>query len=76
MIQAIARDVLVSSMQPAEDAGYRVVLSVHDELITETEDSPAYNEKGLAKIMSTAPIWAEGLPLSAAGFEGYRYRKD
>ena len=75
-IQAIARDVLVSSMQPAEDAGYKVVLSVHDELITETEDSPAYNEKGLAKIMSTAPVWAEGLPLSAAGFEGYRYRKD
>ena len=58
------------------DAGYKVVLSVHDELITETEDSPAYNEKGLAKIMSTAPVWAEGLPLSAAGFEGYRYRKD
>ena len=75
-IQAIARDVLVSSMQPAEDAGYKVVLSVHDELITETEDSPAYTEKGLAKIMSTAPVWAEGLPLSAAGFEGYRYRKD
>jgi DNA polymerase len=76
VIQAIARDVLVSSMQPAEDAGYKVVLSVHDELITETEDSPAYTEKGLAKIMSTAPVWAEGLPLSAAGFEGYRYRKD
>ena len=35
MIQAIARDVLVSSMQPAEDAGYKVVLSFHDELISE-----------------------------------------
>lgn len=74
--QATARDVLASSMQAAEDAGYQIVLSVHDELICETPDSPEFNAKDLARIMSTNPSWAEGLPLAAAGFETYRYRKE
>ena len=63
-------------MPAIEEAGYHIVLSVHDELITETPDTPAFSEAALAAMMSTAPKWAEGLPLSAAGFEGYRYRKD
>jgi hypothetical protein len=27
-------------------------------------------------MMSTNPSWSIGLPLSAAGFEGLRYRKE
>ena len=50
--------------------------NVHDELITETPDKPEFNAKELSKIMSTNPPWAKGLPLAAAGFEAYRYRKD
>ena len=67
---------LASTMEAIDDAGYHIVLSVHDELITETPDSPGFTEEKLAGMMSTAPKWADGLPLSAAGFEGYRYRKD
>jgi len=26
--------------------------------------------------MATKPSWATGLPLAAAGFETYRYKKD
>ena len=52
------------------------MLSVHDELITEVPDSPEFSSAGLSAIMSTVPDWASGLPLSAAGFDAYRYKKD
>lgn len=74
--QAAARDVLAANMQAVEDAGYEIVLSVHDELITEAPDSPSFNAEHMADIMATATDWAEGIPLAAAGFEGYRYRKE
>lgn len=71
--QAVARDVLASSMPEAEAAGFETVLTVHDELITESVDGSV---EQLAAIMSTVPPWAKGLPLAAAGFETTRYRKD
>lgn len=74
--QAAARDVMAHAMPLAEDAGYNVVLTVHDELITETPDDAQHNVDGLSAILSTVPDWAPGLPLAAAGFEAYRYRKD
>ena len=74
--QAAARDVLAANMQRIEDAGYEILLSVHDELITETPDTDEYSSDELARLMSINPTWAEGLPLAAAGFECHRYRKD
>ena len=74
--QAVSRDVLASSMAPIEAAGYEIVLTVHDEIIAEAPDSASWNSKGLAALMSVNPPWAQGLPLAAAGFEAYRYRKD
>lgn len=74
--QAVARDVLAHGMIEAEEWGYEIVLSVHDELITETIDTLKYGDDQLASIMSAAPRWAEGPPLAAAGFDTYRYRKD
>jgi DNA polymerase len=74
--QAASRDVLASSMQPIEDAGYEIVLTVHDEIISEAPDTDAFNSDHLASLMATVPSWAEGLPLAAAGFHAYRYRKD
>jgi DNA polymerase len=74
--QAIARDLLYYGMKLSEDSGYEVVLSVHDELITEIPESGALSWQGLAACMSTNPPWAEGLPMAAAGFQGKRYRKD
>lgn len=76
VVQAVARDVLASGMFKAEAAGYAVCLHVHDELITETPDDPAYNPDGLAALMSANPSWSMGLPLAAAGFETHRYKKD
>jgi DNA polymerase len=74
--QAFARDVLAYNMPAIEQAGYEIVLSVHDELLTETPDEPGYNVDRLAGMMATAPTWAQGIPLAAAGFETTRYRKD
>lgn len=74
--QAASRDVLCYGMKLAEESGYPVVLHVHDELLCEVPDTPDYNVARLSAIMSTNPPWAEGLPLAAAGFETYRYRKE
>jgi DNA polymerase len=74
--QAASRDVLASSLQPVEADGFSVVLTVHDEIITETPDDPAFSVARLAGHMASAPAWADGLPLAAAGFEAYRYRKE
>ncbi len=79
--QAVARDVLAANLARVEAAGYQIVLSVHDELITETLDvdeicNLGYSAEGLAELMATPPKWAKDLPLAAAGFESYRYKKD
>ena len=73
--QAVARDVLAAGMLLAERNGFEIALSVHDELITEAPDEPGFNAELLAACMSENPDWADGLPLSAAGFEAYRYKK-
>lgn len=74
--QAFARDVLAYNMPAIERAGYEIVLSVHDELLTETPDREEFNADELGRMMATAPAWAKGIPLAAAGFETTRYRKD
>lgn len=74
--QAFARDALAANMQPAEDAGYPIVLSVHDELITEPVNAPQFTAQGLSDIMCRVPSWAQGLPLAAKGFEAQRYHKE
>ena len=75
-VQAIARDVFMTGMPHAETEGYAVCIRVHDELVCETPDDPAYTSDRLAALMSTNPSWSARLPLSAAGFETKRYRKE
>lgn len=74
--QAVSRDVLGHNMPIIEQAGYEIVLSVHDEVITETPNIDDFNDTDLSKKLSTNPNWALDLPLAAAGFESYRYKKD
>jgi DNA polymerase len=76
IVQAWARDVLAYRMREIELAGFDIVLTVHDELITEADDNPARSVDDLVDFMADAPPWADGCPLAAAGFETYRYRKD
>jgi DNA polymerase len=73
--QGGARDVLAHNMAEAEAAGYEIVLTCHDELVTEPIDGDQFTVDRLSSIMTTVPPWAQGLPLAAAGWEGARYRK-
>lgn len=70
--QAVSCDVLAYGMTLADQAGFEIVLSVHDELIGEHE---TFDHRYLADLMSTNPPWASGLPLKAEGFTASRYRK-
>jgi DNA polymerase len=74
--QSLARDVMAHNMPAIEDARFDIVLTVHDEVITEADDTPEFNTERLSALLATCPPWAEGLPLAAGGFEGYRYRKE
>lgn len=74
--QAFSRDVLGHNMPIIETAEYQTVLTVHDEVITEAPDLPEFNHEHLSSLLATNPEWAIDLPLAAAGFESYRYKKD
>lgn len=74
--QAFARDIIGYNMPAIEKAGYEIVLTVHDEDITECPNTDEFSSDHLASLMATVPPWAKGIPLAAAGFETYRYRKE
>lgn len=75
LVQALCRDLLAYAMINVERGGYPIVLSVHDELVCETPDTPEYTVAELEKLMCALPEWAEGFPLVAEGNEMYRYAK-
>jgi DNA polymerase len=74
--QAVARDVMAHNMPAIEQAGYEIVLSVHDELLTETPLDARYSAEQLSALLAANPPWAPDMPLAAAGFETDRYKKD
>lgn len=74
--QAIAADQMFLPSPAIEAAGYLPVLHVHDEWVTETPDSDEFNADTLGAMMCIDLGWNKGLPLAAAGFETYRYKKE
>jgi DNA polymerase len=76
IVQAGSRDIMAAAMPRVEEAGFEIVLSVHDELVTEAPNAMVFNAKTLSNLLAWNPSWAQGLPLAAAGFETYRYRKE
>lgn len=75
IVQALCRDLLAYAMINVEGSGYPIVLSVHDELVCETPDTPEYTVAELERLMCELPEWAEGFPLVAEGAEMKRYAK-
>jgi len=76
IIQAMARDILVYGAMCAEQAGYPILFSVHDELISETKNDNTHNINEFNKLICIRQSWAESLPLHAAGYESQRYKKE
>lgn len=74
VVQATARDSLVDFMFEAELRGYPIVLTVHDELLTEVPIGQG-SAAELRDIMQTVPPYLRGLPLAAKTWEGDRYNK-
>lgn len=72
--QAGARDILVEGMFAVEKAGYPIVMTVHDEIVSEIPEGYG-SEKEFEELMSRVPAWAEGLPLGANVFRTKRYKK-
>lgn len=74
--QSLARDVMAANMPAIEAAGFDIVLSVHDELITEAPATDGFSAERLSQLLSQNPTWSAGMPLAAGGFEATRYRKE
>jgi DNA polymerase len=75
IVQAIARDCLADAILRINDAGYNIVMHVHDETVCEMPNGKGSIEE-INKIMSQPISWAKGLPLKAEGYETMYYRKD
>jgi len=72
-VQATARDIMAEAMLRVEAAGYPVVLTVHDEIVSETRDREV---EEFQMLMETPPAWADGFPIAAKAWMGPRYKKD
>jgi DNA polymerase len=73
--QAVARDLMAYGMWQAEKSeDYRVVLSIHDELVAECPKGHG-SVHAFEQLMATLPDWGEGCPVTAEGWTGFRYKK-
>lgn len=75
IVQAASRDILAEAMLRLEKEGFDIVCHVHDEVVLEVPDGKSSVEE-VNEIMAVNPVWTEGLPLIAAGFESPFYKKD
>lgn len=73
IVQAISRDLLAEGMLRL-DKEYPCLLTCHDEIVSEVPAGHGSLDEFIA-LMAQLPAWAEGLPLSAEGWRGTRYRK-
>lgn len=74
IVQGIARDILGEAMMRLEEAGHRIVMHIHDEVIIEEQFKSSTLER-VCEIMKEPPQWAKGLPLEVDGFQCDFYRK-
>lgn len=75
IVQATARDCLAVAMMRLNDAGFKIVMHVHDEVIIDCKGTnKELNE--INKIMGEPIDWAPGLILNADGYITDYYKKD
>jgi DNA polymerase len=70
--QAVARDIMAESMLLLEEEGYEIVLTVHDEIISEVENGTVERFK---EVMEKPPTWGQDIPIQVEAYEATRYRK-
>ena len=72
IVQAISRDILCYAMQSLQPCP--IVMHVHDEIVIESEQNISLQT--VCEQMSRTPPWAQGLLLSADGYDCPFYKKD
>lgn len=75
IVQATARDCLAEAMLKLDEAGYKILMHVHDEVVIEADPDESTLDKVIA-IMSENVSWNRGLKLDADGYTTPYYRKD
>ena len=75
IVQGTARDLLAYAMLQLRNAGFDIVMHIHDEAVLEVPEGVSSVEE-ICRIMAVAPDWATGLPLRADGYECPFYKKD
>jgi DNA polymerase len=71
-VQATARDLMVAGMFGLLRAGYRILFTVHDELVVESKTGSCEEVK---EIVCRVPTWAKGCPINAECESAERYKK-
>lgn len=71
VVQATARDIMAEAMVELEQRGFKIVGTVHDELIIEGE----HDLDLIEKIMCAPPSWCQDMPINAEGGHLDRYEK-
>lgn len=81
IIQATARDVLAHGKLTLMESGFKVIASIHDQIVAEVPEEEATPERfeEFKRLMCQLPEWAKTprpIPLKAGGYVGKRFRKD
>ena len=74
IVQAASRDLLAEAMLRLDRQVFAIVAHVHDEVICEVPEGKSSVEE-ICSLMSKGPKWAQGLPLTADGYECKFYQK-
>lgn len=74
VVQGTARDIMAEGMLRLENHGYPIILTVHDEIVTEIPQDFG-SLRFVDDLMALAPDWAAGLPIATESWRGERYRK-
>ena len=74
VVQAFAADVLMNSMRRLDQKGFKITITVHDEVVLEVPNGVS-SVKEVCNLMSESPSWAKDLLLKADGYECLAYEK-
>lgn len=72
VVQGCARDYMVWAQLRTEEAGFKTLITVHDELNAEKKKRQL---RRFENLMAQTPPWGEGMPIKVKGWIGTRYKK-
>ena len=75
IVQAFARDCLAETMFRVKEAGFNIVMHIHDELVLDVPKCTSSVDE-ICKLFAEPISWAPGIPLTADGYECDYYMKD